>query len=133
MIVTGGNTGPLAQVATKTDAAKQSAQRAACVSEFEDCRDRHRLTDGRQLYDRGIEAAACREFANLGQQILAKRPTNRVRHPAHKLGVDVDFAHVVDNDRDTAPLSLGEHLFQKRGFAGAHLVTHFTIVVGFDG
>ncbi len=56
--------------------------------------------------------AAVREFGHAAVD-------GEVRVPAHEVGVDVDVAHVVDEDGDVAVVRPGEQVVEQRRLAGA--------------
>lgn len=112
---------------------RQVAQReAALVAEGEGGGDRHRLGDAGRFHHEPVEPPLAGEPAHLAQQILAQGAADAAvaqldepllaaaERPARadQPGIDVDLAHVVDDDREPAALAVGEQVGQERRLAG---------------
>ena len=104
------------------------------VREGKGLRDRQRFAHPRALDEQIVKASVSRQLANFQQQVLAQRAADAaVAHlhelflragkrraaVAHQHGVDVDLAHVVDDDRYTPPLAVVKHMVKQGGLARA--------------
>ncbi len=101
---------------------------AVLISEGERRSDRHRLAYSCRLDEQTVEPPLGCESSDLDEKVLAQRaadaavrhldelllgPTQRAPPHLHELGVDVDLAHVVDDDGDASPLAVREHVVQE--------------------
>ncbi len=81
-----------------------------------------------------IESALFGERTHLGQKVIAQRATDAaIGHfhqlflgagkigaaIAHQRRIDVDLAHIVDDQRHAQAIAIGEDVVEKRGFASA--------------
>ena len=103
------------------------------VPEVEGLGDRQRLADAGRLDEQVVEAplvasrrtSTSRSSRRVQQMqplvISTSFSSVRVRAAAlaNELGVDVDLAHVVDDDGDAPALAVVEHAVEQRGLAGA--------------
>ncbi len=94
----------------------------------------HWLADSRRLDQQVVEAIFFGQPFNFDQQIFAKRAAdtsvghlNELLFGSRKLGVaitnqcsvNVDFAHVVDDNRNLKPLAIRQNVVQKRSLASS--------------
>jgi hypothetical protein len=106
---------------------------AGFVGEVEGGGHRHRLGDAGRFDQQRVEAAFGGQAAHFLQEVIAQRAADaavahldellvgarELRLAADDLRVDVDLAHVVDDDRDAPALAVAQHMVQQRGLAGA--------------
>lgn len=107
---------------------------AVLVTKIEGGGDRKRLGDTGGFDQEIIEPPLFGECPHLCQKIIAQRATDAAIGHFHKLflgagkigaaiahqcRVDIDLAHVVDDQRDPQTIAVGEYMVQKRRFAGA--------------
>ena len=117
--------------------------RALFIGEGEGLGHRQRLGDAGALHEQIVEAALPGEVRHLLEEILPERAADTAVGELHQflfgageprcgrtpraagdqlgvdqLGVDVDLAHVVDDDRHPAALAVGKDMVQERGLAG---------------
>ena len=64
----------------------------------------------------GAQRAADAAIAHLDQLIAA--PVQRYVAP-HLLGIDVDLAHIIDDDRNAQAVAIAQDMVEEGGFAGA--------------
>jgi hypothetical protein len=93
-----------------------------------------RLRDAGRLDQQVVKAARAGQAAHLDQQVFTQGAADTAvahldqalfgaaeGHPAaaHQLGVDVDLAHIVDDDRHAHTCAVGEHMVEQGRLAGA--------------
>jgi hypothetical protein len=95
--------------------------------------DRHRLGDAARLDEQVVEAAVAGEPGGLFEEVVAEGAADaavaefdqallgagEAAAVAHEVGVDVDLAHVVDDDRHAQAFAVAEHVVEQRGLARA--------------
>jgi hypothetical protein len=97
-------------------------------------RNRQRLGDAGRLDQQVVEPILTRQASHFDEQILAQSAadaaigqfdqllfgtTERGAAAAHKLGVDIDLAHIVDDDGDALPGAVGKHVIEQCRLPGA--------------
>ena len=110
-------------------------QREAVFVAHRECRrDRHRFRDPGRFDQQVIEAALVRQALHFLAQIVAQRAADAAvaefdqlflgarqlrAAVADQRAVDVDLAHVVDDDRHPLALAVAQHVIEQGGLAGA--------------
>ena len=107
---------------------------AKLVRQGEGGRDGKRLGDTGRFDQQVVEATFPRQPRNLVEQVFTQRAADAaVGHldqplvdaaelgaaVANELGIDVDLAHVVDDDRDAAAFAVVQRVVEQRRLAGA--------------
>nr|GEU28579.1 hypothetical protein [Tanacetum cinerariifolium] len=111
---------------------------AVFVGKVERGRHRHRLAHARRFDQQVIEAVLARQLAHLQQQVFTQRAADAavahldhfflgarqrgasiVRAMAQQRRVDIDLAHVVDDDSDPQAVAVGQDVVEQGGLARA--------------